>query len=149
MSVRATESNTTRVSLVILAVIATGAALYWLRGSLTPLALAVFLAVMVDGFARVIRMRLPWVSERAALPLAIVLSVLLFGISTFVIAENATTFVGQLVAYTPRLNGLIARATARRASGSRFAGWRRSALGSPMMVRKPAASWRMPNSRGL
>ena len=109
MSVRATESNTTRVSLVILAVIATGAALYWLRGILTPLALAVFLAVMVDGFARVIRMRLPWVSERAALPLAIVLSVLLFGISTFVIAENATTFVGQLVAYTPRLNGLIAQ----------------------------------------
>ena len=93
MSVRALESNTTRVSLVILAVIATGAALYWLRGILTPLALAVFLAVMVDGFARVIRMRLPWVSERAALPLAIVLSVLLFGISTFVIAENATSFV--------------------------------------------------------
>ncbi|HVK42171.1 MAG: conserved predicted permease protein [Phenylobacterium sp.] len=109
MSVRALESNTTRASLVILAVIATGAALYWLRGILTPLALAVFLAVMVDGFARVIRARLPWVSARAALPMAIVLSVLLFGISTFVIAENATSFVGQLVAYTPRLNGLIAQ----------------------------------------
>lgn len=109
MSVRASESNTTRVSLVILAVIATGAALYWLRGILTPLALAVFLAVMVDGFARVIRARMPWVSESAALPLAIVLSVLLFGVSTFVIAENATNFVGQLVAYTPRLNGLIAQ----------------------------------------
>ena len=109
MSVRASESHTVRVSLVILAVIATGAALYWLRGILTPLALAVFLAVMVDGFARVIRVRMPWVSERAALPLAIVLSVLLFGISTFVIAENATTFVGQLVTYTPRLNNLIAQ----------------------------------------
>lgn len=109
MSVRALESNTTRASLVILAVIATGAALYWLRGILTPLALAVFLAVMVDGFARVIRARLPWVSARAALPMAIVLSVLLFGISTFVIAENATSFVGQLVAYAPRLNGLIAQ----------------------------------------
>ena len=109
MSVRALESNTTRASLVILAVIATGAALYWLRGILTPLALAVFLAVMVDGFARVIRTRLPWVPHRAALPLAIVLSVLLFGISTFVIAENATSFVGQLVAYTPRLNGIIAQ----------------------------------------
>lgn len=109
MSVRALESNTTRASLVILAVIATGAALYWLRGILTPLALAVFLAVMVDGFARVIRARLPWVSARAALPMAIILSVLLFGISTFVIAENATSFVGQLVAYTPRLNGLIAQ----------------------------------------
>jgi predicted PurR-regulated permease PerM len=109
MSVRALESNTTRVSLVILAVIASGAALFWLRGILTPLALAVFLAVMVDGFARMIRTRMPWISERAALPLAILLSVMLFGISTFVIAENAGTFISQLVAYTPRLNGLIAQ----------------------------------------
>ena len=66
MSVRASESHTVRVSLVILAVIAAGAALYWLRGILTPLALAVFLAVMIDGFARMIRLRLPWVSEKAA-----------------------------------------------------------------------------------
>jgi len=109
MSEPAPESAVTRTALVILAVIACGAALYLLRGILTPLALAVFLAVMIDGFARVIRARLPWVSERAALPAAIVLSVLLFGGSTFVIAENASTFIGQLVTYTPRLNGLIAQ----------------------------------------
>ncbi|MDP3854560.1 AI-2E family transporter [Phenylobacterium sp.] len=105
----APPSTVSRTALVILAVIACGATLYLLRGILTPLALAVFLAVMIDGFARVIRSRLPWVSEGAALPSAIVLSVLLFGGSTFVIAENATSFVGQLVAYTPRLNGLIAQ----------------------------------------
>ena len=105
----ANTSTVSRTALVILAVIAAGATLYWLRSILTPLALAVFLAVMIDGFARVIRSRLPWVSEGAALPSAIVLSVLLFGGSTFVIAENATSFVGQLVAYTPRLNGLIAQ----------------------------------------
>ena len=109
MPVRAPESHTVRVSLVILAVIATGAALYWLRGILTPLALAVFLAVMVDGFARVIRARMPWVSEKAAMPAAIILSVLLFGVSGMIIADNATTFVGQLVTYTPRLNNLIAQ----------------------------------------
>ena len=102
-------STVSRTALVILAVIATGATLYLLRGILTPLALAVFLAVMIDGFARVIRSRLPWAGDKAALPMAIVLSVLLFGGSTFVIAENATSFVGQLVAYTPRLNGLIAQ----------------------------------------
>ncbi|UTP39730.1 AI-2E family transporter [Phenylobacterium sp. LH3H17] len=105
----ASQPTVTRTATVILAVIACGATLYWLRSILTPLALAVFLAVMIDGFARVIRSRLPWVSERTALPAAIVLSVLLFGGSTFVIAENATSFVGQLVAYTPRLNGLIAQ----------------------------------------
>ncbi|WP_309643077.1 AI-2E family transporter [Phenylobacterium sp.] len=102
-------STVSRTALVILAVIATGATLYLLRGILTPLALAVFLAVMIDGFARVIRSRLPWAGDKAALPMAIVLSVLLFGGSTFVIAENATSFVSQLVAYTPRLNGLIAQ----------------------------------------
>ncbi|WP_374657306.1 AI-2E family transporter [Phenylobacterium sp.] len=109
MPAPASESHTVRVSLVILAVITAGAALYWLRGILTPLALAVFLAVMIDGFARVLRSRLPVISERAALILAIVLSVVLFGVSGLVIADNASTFVGQLVAYTPRLNNLIAQ----------------------------------------
>jgi len=109
MPAQASESHTVRVSLVILAVIAAGAALFLLRGILTPLALAVFLAVMIDGFARVLRARLPVISERAALILAIVLSVVLFGVSGLVIADNASTFVGQLVAYTPRLNNLIAQ----------------------------------------
>lgn len=109
MPVQASESATVRASLVILATIATGAALYWLRGILTPLALAMFLAVMVDGFARVLRARLPWISAKAALPTAIVLMVLLFGVSGLVIADNATDFVGQLVTYTPRLNNLIAQ----------------------------------------
>ncbi len=109
MPAPAPESHTVRVSLVILAVIAAGAALYWLRGILTPLALAVFLAVMIDGFARVLRSRLPVISEKAALALAIVLSVVLFGVSGLVIADNASTFVSQLVAYTPRLNNLIAQ----------------------------------------
>jgi AI-2 transport protein TqsA len=106
----ATESSSTmRASLVILAVVASGAALYWLAGILTPLALAVFLAVMIDGFARVLDQRLSWLPHRAALPAAIVLSILLFGGAAFVIADNATSFATQLVAYTPRLNGLIAK----------------------------------------
>lgn len=96
-------------SLVILAVIACCAVLYWLRDILTPLALAVFLAVMIDGFVRVLRARLPWLPNRAALPVAIVLSILLFGGAAFVIADNATNFAGQLVTYTPRLNNLIAQ----------------------------------------
>jgi len=41
-----------RNALVILAVIAVGAALYWMRNILTPLALAMFLAIMIDSFAR-------------------------------------------------------------------------------------------------
>jgi len=98
-----------RTALVILAVIACGAVLYMLHGIFTPLALAVFLAVMIDGFARIIRKYAPSLADRAATPLAVVLSILLFGVTAFVIADNATSFANQLVAYTPRLNNLIAR----------------------------------------
>lgn len=98
-----------RNALVILATIAAGAVLYLLADILTPLALAIFLALMVDGFARVLEQRLPGVSRRAATPLAVGLSVVIFGGAAFFIADNATSFAGQLVAYTPKLNGLIAR----------------------------------------
>ena len=92
----------------MLAVIATGATLYWLSSILTPLALAVFLAIMIDGFARVLEHRLPGVSRRAALPLAVLLTLLMFGGSAFFVAENATSFGTQLIGYTPKLNHLIA-----------------------------------------
>lgn len=102
-------SAVSRSCLVILAVVASGAALYWLRNILTPLALAVFLAVMIDGFARVLHNRLPGLSRRAAVPVAIGLSIALFAGAAYLVADNATSFVNQLVAYAPRLNGLIAR----------------------------------------
>lgn len=98
-----------RNALVVLVTIAAGAVLYLLADILTPLALAIFLALMVDGFARVLEQRLPVVSKRAATPLAVGLSVIIFGGAAFFIADNATTFAGQLVSYAPRLNGLLAR----------------------------------------
>jgi len=98
-----------RNALVILATIAGGTVLFLLADILTPLALAMFLAVMIDGFARVLQARLPGVGRRAAVPLAVMLSVLIFGGAAFFIAENATSFATQLVADAPKLNGLIAR----------------------------------------
>lgn len=109
MADAASSSAISRNALVVLAVIAAGAAFYWLADILTPLALAVFLAIMIDGFARVLEHRLPGVSRRAALPLAVVLSLAIFGGSAFFIAENATSFAGQVVTYTPKLNSLITR----------------------------------------
>jgi predicted PurR-regulated permease PerM len=83
--------------------------LYLLADILTPLALALFLALMIDGFARVLQARLPGVSGRVAVPLAIVLSIAIFGGAAVFIADNAASFAGQLVTYAPKLNGLIAR----------------------------------------
>lgn len=97
-----------RNALVILATIAAGVVLYVLADILTPLALAIFLALMVDGFARMLQSRLG-APERAATPLAIALSVVIFLLAAVFVADNASSFATQLVDYGPRLNGLIAR----------------------------------------
>ena len=105
----ALESTVSRNALVILAVMAGGATLYWLAPILTPLALALFLAVMIDGLARVLQHRLPHVSKRAALPLAILLSIALFGGTAFFVAINARAFAAELLGYVPKLDALIAQ----------------------------------------
>ena len=109
MATPTAEPTVSRNATVILAVLAGGATLYWLAPILTPLALAMFLAVMIDGFARVLQNRLPHVSRRAALPLAILISLLLFGGTAFFVAENATGFASELMLYVPRLDGIIAQ----------------------------------------
>jgi predicted PurR-regulated permease PerM len=98
------QSATMRNAMVVIAVIVAGAALYWLRGILTPLALAFFLMIMVDGFARVLRKRLPRLGEKWATPLAITLTLLGLGLSVYVVADNITDFVNQTNEYVPRLN---------------------------------------------
>ena len=108
MPVPASPSVTTRNAVVFLAVIAGGATLYWARGILTPLALAMFLAMMIDSFARILA-RAPGFPRRAALPSAVGLSTLLFGASAWVVVENGAAFVDQLAQYTPRLNDVIAK----------------------------------------
>ncbi|KQY29697.1 permease [Caulobacter sp. Root487D2Y] len=102
-------SITGRNALVFLAVVAGAAALYWMRGILTPLAMAVFLAVMIDSFARVLVQRLPKFPRGLALPAAIVLSIALFAASVWVVTANGASFVGQMRDYAPRLNEVIAK----------------------------------------
>ncbi len=104
-------TNVSRTCLVILAVIASGAAIYWMAAILTPPAMAMFLAIVIDGFARVLKRRFPWIPGRAAMPVAILVSILLFGTALFVIADNGANFATQLVTYTPKLNKLIAQAS--------------------------------------
>lgn len=94
---------------VILAVIASGAAIYALADILTPPAMALFLAIVIDGFARVLERRVTWISKRSAMPIAVVLSIVLFGAAVFVVADNASSFAAKLITYLPKLNALIAR----------------------------------------
>ncbi len=98
-----------RNALVILAAIAVGGALYLLSSILTPLALAMFLAIMVDSFARRLEQHWPKLPDTASLIVAIILSLLIFGVTAVVVAGNAVAFGNRLVDYGPRLNALIAQ----------------------------------------
>jgi AI-2 transport protein TqsA len=97
----------TRNALVIVAVILGGAALRWLGDILTPLLLAVFLAVMIDGLARQILHRLPRLPRGAATGTAILLSTLVFVACVLVVANKAGGFVQTLTSSTPKLDRLI------------------------------------------
>ncbi|HEY2658474.1 MAG TPA: AI-2E family transporter [Caulobacteraceae bacterium] len=99
--------KTVRVALVVIAVVVAGAAFYWLSGILTPLALALFLTVMIDGLARVMSERIPRFPKRAALPIAIALSLTLVLMTVFVVINNATLFASQIALYGPKLNEVI------------------------------------------
>ncbi len=100
-------SHTARVATVIIATVLVGAVVWWLRAILTPLALALFLMVIIDGFARILEHRVPVFPRRANLPIALTLTTLVFVLTAYEVATHASSFVTQLIAYEPKLNGLI------------------------------------------
>jgi predicted PurR-regulated permease PerM len=95
------NSSLARNSLVIIAVVVTAYALYWMRGILTPLALAVFLLVMIDGLARGLCRRAPFIPEWAALPVALLLSCMALATIVYAVAANAPGFAAQLIDAAP------------------------------------------------
>ncbi|MDR3507168.1 MAG: AI-2E family transporter [Caulobacteraceae bacterium] len=105
----ATPSDTVRISLVVIAVVVSGAAFYWLNGILTPLALALFIMVVIDGFARVLVTRLPGFPPNLALPVAIAVSVIVFALVVFMVVNNAGAFASQIALFGPKLNTVIDR----------------------------------------
>jgi predicted PurR-regulated permease PerM len=105
-----TPSATSRNALVIIAVILVGIAARWMVDIITPLLLAMFLAVMVDSFSRVIRRRLPKVPPIVATIAAVLFSLALFAGCVVVLANNAGGFLVTLVKGEPKLNRLILQA---------------------------------------
>ncbi|WP_309627064.1 AI-2E family transporter [Brevundimonas sp.] len=104
-------STVARNALVTLAVVAAGAALYWLRDILTPLAMAIFLLIMIDGVKRFIeeRTRLPhhWAGTAA-----LTVVVLAFLASIAFIVNGAAGFFtdasGVSSGIGPRIDAIIA-----------------------------------------
>ena len=100
-------SATSRNALVIVAVILAGIAARWMVDIVTPLLLAIFLAIMVDGFSRVIRRRLPSLPPGVATIAAVTLSLAIFAACVLVLANNAAGFLTTLAKGEPKLNLLI------------------------------------------
>ncbi len=101
--------HTARTATVLIAVVLVGAVVWWLRGILAPFALALFLMVIIDGLGRVLWRRIPHFPKAAALPLALVITTVVFGATAYVVTDNARAFITQLIAYAPKLNGLLAK----------------------------------------
>ena len=103
-------STVARNALVAVAVVATGAAVYWLRDILTPLAMAIFLLIMIDGVKRFIEDRTPVPSHLAGAA-ALVVVILGFFASIGIIANGALNFFDEASGVTagigPRLDQII------------------------------------------
>lgn len=97
-------------------VILAGFALWALRHILTPVALAAFMLVMIDGLARALVRRLPRIPRPAAQIIAVAVIVLIFGSSIWLAADNGAGFAAHAPEYEARLNVLL-DATANRFLG--------------------------------
>ncbi len=103
-------STVARNALVTVAVVATGGAVYWLRDILTPLAMAIFLLIMIDGVKRFIEDRTP-VPGHLAGAAALILVILGFFASIGIVVYGAAGFfdesTGVVARIGPRLDQII------------------------------------------
>jgi AI-2 transport protein TqsA len=106
-------SAVSRNALVLIATIAGGAAVFWLRDILTPLAMAIFLLIMIDGVKRWIERRAPIMGRWAGIA-ALVLVILGFLGAIAIIVYGARGFFAQTttdaVLLGPRLDQILADA---------------------------------------
>jgi predicted PurR-regulated permease PerM len=96
---------------MIMTMIMAGFTLWALRSLLEPLALAAFLLMTIDGMARALIRRAPWLPDILALPAAILVIVAFFGLGVWAIIVNARHFVGQAGDYADRLDVLLSHAS--------------------------------------
>jgi predicted PurR-regulated permease PerM len=96
-----------KVAGVITATILTGFALWALRRILEPFVLALFLLIIIDGVARLLKARLPTALRWLALPVAIAAIVAVLVVTIWVTADNAGDFAAQAPGYTARINDLL------------------------------------------
>ena len=88
------SSVVARNAIVLIAVVVTAAALVWLADILTPLAMAIFLLIVIDGVKRTIEQKTPLPHRWAGIA-ALLVVVLIFAGSIAIIVNGAAGFFGQ------------------------------------------------------
>ncbi|MFM1958548.1 MAG: hypothetical protein RL588_65 [Pseudomonadota bacterium] len=110
-----------RACLVILAVIAAAAAGKAMSGVLAPFAMALFLAVVIESFARSLeRLAARFLPgpAKVGMPAALLVTGLLFVGLLVLTIDNASSFAAKLVSYGPRLNALLVQLAGAAQSAS-------------------------------
>ena len=100
-------STVVRNSVALVAVILVGAALYFMRSIVVPLAMAVFLLIMIEGLTRWVASRLPVPKRAVGWVSAILVFLSLFG-SIWVIVDGLSGIVAQGQGIGERLDQIIA-----------------------------------------
>ena len=100
-------STVVRNSVALIAVILGGAALYWLRGIVTPLAMAVFLLIMIEGLTRWVASRFPIPPRAVGWVSAVIVFLGLFG-AIWVIVDGLSGIIAQGQGIGERLDQIIA-----------------------------------------
>ncbi|MBE7217194.1 MAG: AI-2E family transporter [Caulobacteraceae bacterium] len=96
-----------RTGVAVCAVVLCAFSLWALREILTPLALAIFLLLMIDGMTRWIEARGPSLPRWASLTTAVVSIVAVFALAIALMVVNGQQFAAQSHAYHDRLDVLL------------------------------------------
>lgn len=100
--------KTISVSLWILAAAVVVAGLYWFGDILAPFALAIFLWLVIDAFARALHERIAFFPRWAALPLAILIVLAGAAGIVMVIVDSAAEFAARAPDYQARIAEIVA-----------------------------------------
>jgi predicted PurR-regulated permease PerM len=98
---------------VFLAVAVGGIVVQYLRGILTPLVIALFLLMLIDGFDRAMEERLPSLPAWLRSTLGAALTVGGFAIAVWICAHDAPSFIAQLSVLAPKIDALLAQVSAQ------------------------------------
>ena len=111
-TIAAAPSVALRNAGVFVAVAIGGFAVKYLHAIITPLVVAVFLMLLIDGFTRTVENRFPRWPEPLRLSLAAILIIAGFALIVGIFAHYGRLFGSQLTVLEPKLDDLLQRACA-------------------------------------